>query len=94
MRGSLWFLIDETLGSPDNVGFFGFVVGYRGEFKVTSRTPLSLGNVLEVGMEKLFLHHPIMKRLRGGKIEVCGDCKFVCGDEVEVCAYLRTERKS
>lgn len=74
--GALWHLIEEGLGSPNNVGFNGFVIGYRGEFKVTSRTPLSLGNVLEKEMENLFLQHPIMKQLREGKIDVCGDCKY------------------
>lgn len=74
--GALWHLIEEGLGSPNNVGFNGFVIGYRGEFKVTSRTPFSLGNVLEKGMEKLFLQDPVMKQLREGKIDVCGDCGY------------------
>lgn len=75
-RGPLWYLIDPSLGSPNNTGFSGFVVGYKGEFKVTSRSSLSLGNVLEEGLEKLFLHHPVMKRLRRGDIEGCGECQY------------------
>jgi MoaA/NifB/PqqE/SkfB family radical SAM enzyme len=71
--GSLWYLIDPTRGSPSNFGF-GMVIGYRGEFKVSSRISMSLGNVLEEGLEKLFLKHPVMKRLRRGKIEECGSC--------------------
>lgn len=63
------------MGSPNNVGFGGFVVEYRGEFKVTSRSGVSLGNVLEDGMEPLFLNHPVMKKLRRGEIEVCGKCE-------------------
>ena len=73
--GPLWYLIDSTLGSPSNFGF-GMVIGYRGEFKVSSRISMSLGNVLEEGLEKLFLKHHVMKRLRRGKIEGCGPCVY------------------
>ncbi|MBI2346319.1 MAG: radical SAM protein [Deltaproteobacteria bacterium] len=72
--GALWHLIDPACTGGDNVGFAAFVIGYRGEFKVTSRAPLALGNVLEEGMEALFLRHPTMQHLRSNEIESCGQC--------------------
>lgn len=75
-HGALWHLIEEGLGTPNNIGFSGFIIGYRGDFKVSSHVSMTLGNVLEEGMEKLFLQHPVMKRLRTSDIEVCGECKF------------------
>ncbi|MBI5300250.1 MAG: radical SAM protein, partial [Deltaproteobacteria bacterium] len=75
-RGALWHLIDREIGSPNNVGFAGLIISYKGEFKVTSRASMVLGNVLHEGIEKLFLFHPIMQRLRKGKIEGCGQCRF------------------
>ena len=75
-HGALWHLIEEGLGSPNNVGFAGFVIGYRGEFKVTSRASMVLGNVLEEDMGNLFLKHPVMKKLRDGEIDVCGGCRY------------------
>lgn len=70
----LWHLIEEGLGAPNNVGMSAMVIGYQGDFKVSSRTSTSLGNVLEDSMEKLFLRHPVMRRLRNGDIEGCGEC--------------------
>lgn len=72
--GPLWHLLDDKLGSPDNTGFASFVIDYRGGFKVSSRTPVVLGNVFTDGMDRIFLHHPIMQRLRSDEIEVCGEC--------------------
>lgn len=72
--GALWHVIDAHLGSGSNVGFNGLVVGYRGELKVTSRSPLVLGNVLDQGMEEIFFHHPVMKRLRRDEIDGCQEC--------------------
>ena len=50
---------------------------------VTSRTDFKLGNILEDGLEELFLNHHIMKNLRNGNIEVCGNCRFYkkCGGD-------------
>jgi len=73
---ALWNLINSGLGFPNNIGFSGFVVDYSGGFKVTSRTPLVLGNVFEEGMEALLVRHPMMKQLRKGNIRVCGDCSY------------------
>ena len=72
--GPLWHLIDSSLGSPNNIGMSGLVVGYKGEFKVSSRTSITLGNILREGMEKIFFTDPIMEKLRTGDIEGCGDC--------------------
>ncbi len=74
-RGPLWHLIDERLGSSNNIGMSAFVVGYRGEFKVSSRVSAVLGNVMQDSMEKLFLDHPVMRKLRRGEIDVCGQCQ-------------------
>lgn len=75
-HGPLWHLIDPALGSPSNIGFSGFVIGYRGDFKVSSRISLTIGNVLTDSMEDLFLRHPIMQTLRRGPIDICGECQF------------------
>ena len=73
-HGALWHLIEEGLGTPNNIGFSGFVINYKGEFKISSRVSMTLGNILEEGMENLFLKHPVMKRLRSDNIEICGKC--------------------
>jgi MoaA/NifB/PqqE/SkfB family radical SAM enzyme len=75
-EGPLWCLIDEKLGAANSIGMTGFVIGYRGEFKVSSRVSAVLGNVLKDSMADLFLHHSTMQKLRKGDIEVCGKCRF------------------
>ncbi|MBI2342786.1 MAG: radical SAM protein [Deltaproteobacteria bacterium] len=72
--GPLWHLIEPELGTPDNTGFGSFVIDYQGGFKVTSRTPTVLGNVLQTDMAELFLRHPLMQQLRENKIDGCGTC--------------------
>ena len=73
-HGALWHLIEDGLGTPNNIGICGMVVNYRGEVKASSRTSFVLGNVFTEGLEKLFLHHPVMKKLRQGRIDLCGEC--------------------
>jgi MoaA/NifB/PqqE/SkfB family radical SAM enzyme len=74
--GPLWCLIEDGLGAPSNIGFNGIVIGYRGEIKVTSRTPVVLGNVLEDTLEDAIFNHPTMKRLRKGAIDICSECAY------------------
>lgn len=79
----LFHLLDENLGRNGRAGFQGLVVDYKGNLKVTSRVNQVLGNVLERGLENLFLEHPLMKNLRDGNIQGCGGCKFYsrCGGD-------------
>lgn len=51
-----------------------FVIGSEGDFKVSSRISLTLGNVLKEKLEPLFLDHPTMKKLRNRKMNACGNC--------------------
>jgi radical SAM protein with 4Fe4S-binding SPASM domain len=73
-NGPLYHLIDPELGANGKLGFQGLVVDFKGNLKVTSRTDFRLGNILEEGLENLFLRHPVMKALRDREIEVCGSC--------------------
>lgn len=79
----LYRLIDPELGANGKVGFQGLVVDYKGNLKVTSRTDFKLGNILDEGLENLFLKHPLMKALRDRRIEVCGSCAHYedCGGD-------------
>lgn len=79
----LYNLIDKSYGAHGHFGFQGLVVDYKGNLKVSSRAEYKLGNILEEGLEKLFLHNPVMKDLRAGKIEVCGTCPHYknCGGD-------------
>lgn len=52
----------------------GIVVDYQGNILASSRSRLKLGNVLEVGLERLYLHHPLFASLRRGRIKSCGTC--------------------
>jgi MoaA/NifB/PqqE/SkfB family radical SAM enzyme len=67
-------LVDPALGANGKAGFQGVIIDYKGNLKVSSRSEFILGSILEAGLEKLFLGHPIMKALRARKIEGCGDC--------------------
>lgn len=75
--------VDPALGAHGKTGFQGIVVDFRGNLKVTSRADFILGNILESGLEDLFLSHPVMKALRAGHIEICGACRFYdrCGGD-------------
>lgn len=79
----LFALISPELGAHGKFGFQGLVIDYRGNLKVSSRADFRLGNILESGLEELFLSHPVMKDLRAGNIEGCGDCRFYdrCGGD-------------
>lgn len=70
----LFHLVDPALGAHGKVGFQGLVIDYMGNLKVTSRADYKLGNILEDGLEALFLDHPLMRDLRDKKIEGCGPC--------------------
>lgn len=76
-------LDNNTKGNYHYTGLAGFVIDYKGNMKVTSRSNYVLGNIIDEGLEKLFLLHPIMKRLRKGDIEGCKKCKHlqVCGGD-------------
>jgi MoaA/NifB/PqqE/SkfB family radical SAM enzyme len=67
-------LVDPSLGAHGKAGFQGVIIDYKGNLKVSSRSEFILGNILEDGLEPLFLSHPIMKSLRDRKIEGCGNC--------------------
>lgn len=79
----LFALLSPGLGAHGKFGFQGLIIDHRGNLKVTSRADFILGNVLEAGLEKLFLGHQIMKDLRSGRIEGCGTCKLYdrCGGD-------------
>lgn len=79
----LFALISPGLGAHGKFGFQGLIIDYLGNLKVSSRTDFRLGNILEAGLDELFLRHPVMKDLRAGKIEGCGSCRFYdnCGGD-------------
>jgi MoaA/NifB/PqqE/SkfB family radical SAM enzyme len=79
----LYALLDRNLGRNGQYGFQGIIVDYKGNLKVSSRTPTILGNVLAEGLEKLFMESPIMKALRDRAIEGCGSCPLYgrCGGD-------------
>lgn len=87
----LFHLIDDKLGRQGMAGFQGLIVDYKGNLKFSSRASFALGNILEKGLENLFLHHPLMKSLRSGDIEGCGGCEFYtrCGGN-RTAAYAAT----
>lgn len=79
----LFTLLSPDLGAHGKAGFQGLIIDCRGNLKVTSRADFKLGNILEQGLENLFLGHPIMKALRSGDIEECGTCRYYdrCGGD-------------
>ena len=87
----LYNLIDPSLGSHGHFGFQGLIVDYKGNLKVSSRADFKLGNILEKGLESLFLNHSVMKNLRKGKIEFCGTCPHYksCGGDRNI-SYATT----
>lgn len=54
-------------------------LSYRICFNYTGRD----SNILNDGLEELFLRHPVMKDLRDGNIEGCVGCRFYdrCGGD-------------
>jgi AdoMet-dependent heme synthase len=82
--GPLWTLIEKGLGGPSDFGFDGLVIDYKGNLKVSSRTPFVLGSVLEHGLAKLFLEHPVLDSMRKRKnFRICGGCPYFteCGGD-------------
>lgn len=80
----LYHLIDSTIGKSGRWGFDAYVVDYKGNLKISSRIPVTVGNVLsDGGLEHLFLTHPTFRALRAGKVEKCGSCRyfFECGGD-------------
>jgi len=79
----LFCLIDKSLGANSKFGYQGLVIDYKGNLKVSSRTDFILGNVLSKGLEKLFLKHPLLKKLRTEKIQGCEKCEYLtqCGGD-------------
>ena len=79
----LFVLLDPALGAHGKTGFQGLVVDHSGNLKLTSRADFKLGNILDDGLEDLFLNHPVMKDLRAGRIEGCGTCGYLdrCGGD-------------
>jgi MoaA/NifB/PqqE/SkfB family radical SAM enzyme len=87
----LYQLIDPSLGKSGHFGYQGLVVDYRGNLKVSSRADYILGNVLVEGLENLFVNHPLMKALRQGRINGCGQCIYYvrCGGDRNI-SYATT----
>lgn len=77
----LYHLLGNGEGMNGRYGFHGLNVDWRGDVKPSSRTNLVLGNVRKDSLATIFLNHPVMKRLRDGKIDVCGTCSHYghCG---------------
>jgi AdoMet-dependent heme synthase len=86
---ALFHLINPSLGS--HYRFQGLVVDYKGNLKVSSRSSPIIGNVLESGLENLYLNSPLLKALRTSQIEGCGECPHLsrCGGDRNV-AYAAT----
>jgi AdoMet-dependent heme synthase len=85
----LYAAVEPGLGG--HYRYQGIVVDYRGQLKVSSRAPLVLGNVLEEGLEALYLKNPILRAIRESKVEGCGSCTFLsrCGGDRNA-AYAAT----
>lgn len=79
----LFNLIDKSLGGHGLFGFQGIIVDCYGNLKVSSRANYVLGNIIEEGLDNLFLKHPVMKQLRKGRITVCEECSHYkrCGGD-------------
>ena len=87
----LFHLIDPRLGHNGRFGFQGLIVDYRGNLKVSSRADYILGNILDKGLQNLFLNHPLMNDLRSKKINGCGSCMYYarCGGDRNI-SYATT----
>ncbi len=69
----------------------GITVDYQGKYLASSRSRLVLGDALKDGIENIFLHHPLLRRLRNQDVKVCGSCPHynVCGGDRNA-AYAAT----
>lgn len=72
--GPLWALVDANLGSADRLGFYSVIVDYQGYLKVSSRTPLRIGHILQDDIWRVLTRTPILQSLRRGEIDGCRDC--------------------
>ncbi|MBK7959975.1 MAG: radical SAM protein [Bdellovibrionales bacterium] len=81
----LYHLIHPQLGGYGHFSS-GIIVDYRGNLKVSSRADKIIGNILNEDLESLYLHNPIMKALRSGRIWGCKGCPQLqtCGGDRNV----------
>lgn len=79
----LFNILDNKLGSNSRFGFQAIVISYDGKLKVSSRSTYEIGNVLESGLENLFLKNENLKKIRTGKIVKCNSCSHLlkCGGD-------------
>lgn len=79
----LFALIDKSFGQSGLFGFDALVVDYKGNLKVTSRSSLILGNLVNSDLEDIYIKNPILNDIRDAKIDVCGSCEFYssCGGD-------------
>lgn len=71
---ALYTLIDPSLGANDKYGFQGLIVDYKGNLKISSRADAIVGNVINDGLENLFISNSVLMSLRHGKVRKCGPC--------------------
>jgi radical SAM protein with 4Fe4S-binding SPASM domain len=83
-------LIQQGLGRSGRF-FEGLVVDHQGNILASSRSRLKLGHVFKEGLTGVFYENPILKSIRKGQIEKCGECKFskICGGDRNA-AYAST----
>jgi radical SAM protein with 4Fe4S-binding SPASM domain len=86
----LMHLIQQGLGRSGRF-FEGLVVDHQGNILASSRSRLKLGHVFKEGLTGVFYENPILKSIRKGQIEKCGECKFskICGGDRNA-AYAST----
>jgi len=75
-RGPLWAAIDPVLGSADSLGFYDWIIGYKGNLKISSRSDYSIGHVLRDDPYDLLMGHPVLKKLRRRNIDGCSQCRI------------------
>jgi MoaA/NifB/PqqE/SkfB family radical SAM enzyme len=81
-RSPLFHLIHPSLGRNGLFGE-GLVVDYQGRILASSRSRLEIGNVRTSTLERIVLDHPILRAIRRGEIDGCGDCRHFrrCGGD-------------
>ena len=82
VQGPLYHLLMPGLGR--NARFWeSIVIDYQGYLLASSRSRIRLGHVLHEGLESVFLHNEMMKKLRARKVDGCGQCDHfaVCGGD-------------
>ncbi|MBI3535194.1 MAG: hypothetical protein HY072_06890 [Deltaproteobacteria bacterium] len=86
----LMHLLHPALGRSGRF-WEGIIVNYQGQLLASSRSRIILGDILEEGLEKIFLTHPLLTSVRKGEIETCGSCKSLrrCGGDRNA-AYAET----